>query len=107
MLDAAGIRPVLVLAWLPVLARAQLLLLALTTPYARAGGMGLIARVYSIPATAGSMPVTRRTSRSWVRNRPTADLDWGGVERQDSALSRQDGRLRPETQAKINGQLPG
>ena len=51
LLEAAGIGPVLVLARLPVLARAQLLLLALTTPCARADGMGAAMRSH-LPRTA-------------------------------------------------------
>lgn len=44
LIEGAGIGAVLLLAWLPALARAQLLLLALTTPYARADGMGAAMR---------------------------------------------------------------
>ena len=44
LLESAGTSAVVVLVWLPGLARAQLLLLALTTPYARADGMGAAMR---------------------------------------------------------------
>ncbi len=44
LLEGAGITGVLLLVWLPTLARAQLLLLALTTPYARTDGMGAAMR---------------------------------------------------------------
>jgi adenosylcobinamide-GDP ribazoletransferase len=56
LLEAARIGPVLVLAWLPVLARAQLLLLALTTPYARADGMGAAMRSH-LPRNAAWLVV--------------------------------------------------
>jgi len=51
--------------------------------------------------------VALRVEVATARFRPGADLDGRGVERQDSPLSRRDVRLRPQTQAKINGQLPG
>ncbi len=52
LIEGAGIGAVLLLAWLPALARAQLLLLALTTPYARADGMGAAMRSHLQRPTA-------------------------------------------------------
>ena len=46
LLEGAGIGALLLLVWLPALARAQLLLLALTTPYARSDGMGAAMRLH-------------------------------------------------------------
>lgn len=55
LLEGAGPGAVLVLLWLPALARAQLLLLALTTPYARADGMGAAMRSHLHRPTAWLM----------------------------------------------------